>query len=100
MTIFKGGSEYGFCPGKATWDGTIKQLYAMLQVSTETGNLWDSGGIKDQPDWFIELLSWFLPRYDTMKFVSKADMILGGGSTKTTKSKKPGPGRLKGGRLG
>lgn len=71
----------------------------MLSIAAETGNLWASGGVKDQPDWFIELLSWFLPRYDTMKFIAKADMILGG-SQKSTKKNKPGPSRLKGGRLG
>jgi hypothetical protein len=43
------------------------------------------GGIYNQPAWFMEHLSWFLPRYDFMKFLRKADMILGGKDTKNIK---------------
>jgi hypothetical protein len=39
-----------------------------------------AGGLEDQPMWFIELLGWFIPRMDSLKFASKANMILGGSS--------------------
>lgn len=40
-----------------------------------------SGGLADQPGWFVSLLAWFGPAYDTQKFVSRAKMILGGDDT-------------------
>ena len=72
-------------------------MFSILLVAAETGQLWEQGGIADQPEWFIELLTWFLPRHDTMKFIAKADMILGGSKSKSAKKSMPGPGRKKGG---
>jgi hypothetical protein len=97
MYINQNGEKYGFCPGKATWDTEATEIYSLLLISAETGNLIYAGGIADQPAWFIDLLSWFLPRYDNMKFVAKADMILGGDSKKSA-SKTPGPGRIRSGK--
>ncbi len=33
----------------------------------------------DQPAWFIESLSWFLPMYDQVIFMTKAKAIIGDG---------------------
>ena len=77
MRIQEGGSLYGFCPAKATWDQEIVSLYNLLVVSYETKQLLYTGGIADQPGWFVDLLSWFVSRYDENKFYSRAQSILG-----------------------
>jgi hypothetical protein len=83
MTINKGGQEYGFCPGKATWDFSLKTLFDELIVLAETKWLPFPGGMYDQPTWVIETMAWFLPTYDFMKFLRKADMILGSTNDKS-----------------
>lgn len=93
MYVNQGGELYGFCPGKSTWDAEATNLLNILLISAETGALLYNGGIANQPDWFIELLAWFLPKYDQMKFSSKADMILGG-DKKEALSRLPGPHRI------
>ena len=77
MYIEKGGDLFSFCPGKATWDHEAVGLFRLLVVSAETGKLYESGGLSDQPDWWIETLSWFIPRYKTHEFINRAKMILG-----------------------
>lgn len=89
MYVHKGGTLYGFCPAKATWDNEATELYKTLIVSRECGIMIANGGILDQPAWFIDLLSWFTTRYDHEKFVSRARMVLGDG--------KPSKGNLKNG---
>jgi hypothetical protein len=37
----------------------------------------EEGPMMDQPDWWIDLLSWFLPFYNDQKFWSRAKAILG-----------------------
>lgn len=37
-----------------------------------------AGGLNDQPAWLIDTLSWFLPKYELMKFGARMDMIFGG----------------------
>lgn len=58
-------------------------VFDELIMVAETNLLPYRGGLPDQPSWFVELLFWFLPRYDFMKFLRKADTILGGSSDKT-----------------
>lgn len=82
MYVFRGGDLYNFCPGKATWHYETHETFKLLLIASETGQLLYNGGMTNQPDWFIDLLAWFLPRFDTMKFASKADMILGGDKKK------------------
>lgn len=86
IMVTKDGEQFGFCPAKATWDPSIVSVYNCLVISTETGNLWNRGGISDQPGWFIELLSIFMVRYNDNKFWSRARAILGDGS-KTASNK-------------
>ena len=88
MFAIKGGAPYGFCPGKVTWDTEAKEVFQLLIISAETGQLLTDGGIINQPDWFIQLLAWFLPKYDNFKFSSKAYSILGGDTKKTNTAKK------------
>lgn len=79
MQIAKGGGFYGFCPAKATWESATNDYFNLLMISCETGNLPYFGGIMDQDPDFIENLSWFLPKWDMLKFINKAEMILGDG---------------------
>lgn len=46
-------------------------------ISVETGVLYTSGGIDSQPDWYVELLGWFLPVYSDLKFYSRVKSVLG-----------------------
>ena len=92
IMVTREGEQFSFCPGKATWDHTVSSVYSSLMICAETGNLWNSGGISDQPMWFIELLSIFLMRYNDHKFYSRAQAILGDGKSKST----PSPNKTKG----
>jgi hypothetical protein len=80
MYVYKGGDLYGFCPGKATWDSQNVKLFRILVIAAETGAMMVGGGLEDQPDWFIDMLGWFLPRFDHIKFSTKAQAVLGDGS--------------------
>lgn len=77
MPVSKGGASFGFCPGKATWDPHVANVFRLLIVSAETGTMWEAGGISTQPVWFVEMLSWFLPRYNDLRFYKRATEILG-----------------------
>lgn len=79
MYVHQGGTLYGFCPAKATWDNESTELYKTLIVSRECGIMLTKGGLLEQPAWFIDVLSWFTTRYDHEKFASRARMILGDG---------------------
>jgi hypothetical protein len=83
MYVYQGGEKYGFCPGKATWDPFIANLFQTLQVAFETKTNWVAGGLSEQPEWWVSLMAHFIPRYDGNKFASRAKMVLGdGGATK------------------
>lgn len=73
------GGFFSFCPGKATWDMEVANIFRMLVITAETGQLLEKGAILDQQRWYIELLSWFLPRYNDLRFYSRARAILGDG---------------------
>lgn len=77
MRISEGGGLYGFCPAKATWDKEAQHLFNILLLSYEMKQLLYTGGIAEQPGWYIELLSWFVNIYDDNKFYSRARSILG-----------------------
>lgn len=68
----------------------VDEVLSLLTLSMEVQCLYNEGGIIDQPPWFIELLSYFAPIYDKLKFISKAKMVLGDSSTSTPKK---GPAR-------
>lgn len=95
MRVQEGGDLYGFCPGKAFRDAEAMLTFRLLVVSAETGAMYNEGGISNQPEWFIDLLSWFLPVYDTVKFYAKVKGVVGDGGGKTA-SKNPS-GRQRGG---
>lgn len=90
------GSAYGFCPGKTTWDYNLVSLYRLLVLSCETKKLLYDGGIYSQPGWYVELLSWFVTRYDETKFYSRAQAILGSDTKKSKSGSQPDHGRNKG----
>lgn len=78
MYVQKGGELFGFCPAKATWDVSTVNHFNMLVIMAETGVMPYAGGLYDQPAGIVAELSWFITKYDMMKFAGKADMILGG----------------------
>jgi hypothetical protein len=88
MYAIKGGTGFGFCPGKATWDSTAVNLFKTLMATAQTGAMWTSGGLYEQPDWFIDMISTYLPKYDDLKFNARAVAILGDGESKPSKTKK------------
>lgn len=89
IRLHNGGEGYGFCPGKATWCSETMELMTLLQIAHETGMMPYPGGIYEQPDWFVDLLGWFIPKVDLMKFTCKADMILGGEKPKKSPQQTP-----------
>lgn len=89
MYVEQGGEMYNFCPGKATWDHEASAIFRMLIICAETGKMIEDGGLYDQPDWWIEMLAVFLPRYDNQKFSSRAKMILGDPKTASLMGQQP-----------
>lgn len=79
IRVSDGGTLFGFCPGKATWYPDVAALYRMLSLVAETGTMPYEGGLMDQPDWIIELLGYFVPRYKAVQFSARARSILGNG---------------------
>lgn len=77
---------YGFCPSKATWNPQLVDLCKLLMITAETGAMLNQGGLTDQPEWFIESLGWFLPKYQISKLNMIAKMFVGDGKTKGKKS--------------
>lgn len=83
MYLHKGGPLYGFCPSKvARDDPEASQLYNLLVVIAETGQLLVAGGVAEQPDWLVSELAWFLPQYSTHKSARIIGMCFGGGDDK------------------
>lgn len=93
IRIHDGGGLYGFCPAKAGRDHTTASLFELLVVCAETKQLLSAGGIVDQPWWFINLASWFLPTYDLHKFTNRVRMVMGDGSKSPRQNSTSGQGR-------
>jgi hypothetical protein len=86
IQLYQGGELYGFCPAKATWDFEAVSIFRLLIVAAETGNInLIVGGIMDQPDWWVEQISWFIPKYKQLQFVQKVRMVLGDGKSSSIK---------------
>ena len=92
MYVEQGGELYGFCPGKATWDTEAVKLYEYMLLFTETGVPYQSGGLRDQPDWFVQNAAWFVPLYRQKMFFSRAKAVLGDGDSKRPTKNHGGPG--------
>ena len=82
MSVHKGGGKYGFCPAKATWDHDTVEKFRLMIITADTGALLETGPIVDQPAWYIDLLGWFLPLYEQMKWNSKMRGLFGDGKTR------------------
>jgi len=95
-----GSTAYGFCPAKATWYPEIASMANMLMISAETGNLFYNGGMADQPGEYIELLGWFIPRYQQLKLMAVGRMFLGSSSKGTHSGARRTGNRDRGGRQG
>ncbi len=77
IQIDAGGPTWTFCPGKATWDPEATGVFRLLLISATTGTMLEKGGLLDQPEWFIELLAWFLPRLEELSFNLKFEKVAG-----------------------
>lgn len=88
MQVEKGGELYSFCPGKSTWDSEAIAVYQALVCCAETGIMLEEGSLSDQPDWWVELIAWFLPYYSDLKFYSRAKAILGDSKPQAEKLRK------------
>ena len=87
MPVNKGGNLYGFCPAKVTWDNQTTTLFNTLVVAIEYGTLFTNTDLIEQPNWSVDLLSWFAITYRQQVFASRVKMVLGdGGKTKGVKS--------------
>lgn len=84
IQIQKGGALFGFCPAKATWDAGVASLFRALILADRTGANWVSGGISEQPTWWVELASEFLPRLEETRFYARARAIMGDGTKPST----------------
>jgi hypothetical protein len=94
IQISQGGELFGFCPGKATWDIEVVSIFRLLIVCAETGNInLINGSITEQPSWWIEVISWFVPLYKQIQFGQRVKMILGDGKAANVKSPKPARGK-------
>lgn len=79
MYVFQGGDLYGFCPAKSTWDPWTVTMYKALVCAVTTGAQWNDGGLAEQPEWWVDLVSWFSGRYDLNNFHRKVVMVVGDG---------------------
>jgi len=95
MEVFKGGNLYGFCPGKAQWYSYLTNIYEIMASCCEMGVLPYSGGLLDQPEWFIRNIGWFSQRYQDLASVTRSG--LGG---KLEKNPSPKGGSKDGGKQG
>lgn len=93
VRINEGGGLYGFCPAKSTWDQEAISLFELMVVSVEQKALLVEGGLANQPSWFVTMLAWFGPAYDTQKFVSRAKMVLGDGGSADKQAVAPKAGK-------
>jgi hypothetical protein len=85
MQVEKGGPQFGFCPGKATWDSQVAELYKILEISYHTKHLPFSGPLLDQPAWFVDCLHMFMTMYDDLRFASRQKAMWGGGGKSKAK---------------
>lgn len=85
MYVNEGGTLYGFCPGKVTWDHNIVGLYKILVIVAETGIMPNGDSLLEQEERLIDVLFWFIPAYKKHQFNSNAEMIFG--SDKQSKGK-------------
>lgn len=85
-----GSSGFGFCPSKVARDDieTLIQFKELIMIS-EFKVLPYSGGLYEQDSELIDLLTWFFPSYELMRFAQKAVMILGDGSETSKTTSKP-----------
>ena len=71
------GELYGFCPAKSTWDSKLVDSYHELCLISELKVLPKAGGLDEQDGDLIEQLSWFLQKYDMVKYMRKVEMVMG-----------------------
>lgn len=98
IEVFKGGQKYGFCPGKVTWASEFhtKRIFDLLVLSCDTKHLLYSGGLMEQPSWFVSRLSWFAPRYNALKNAIEQKNMWGSSGSNNRHTKRQDTNRRKG----
>ena len=86
MPVEKGGSRFGFCPGKATWDYEASELYKLLELTYHTRIMPYPGALLEQPAWWIDLLHWFVVSYRDLQEVRRHRAMWGSGDKKGNKT--------------
>lgn len=94
--ITKRGPFFSFCPGKATWDPELADIYRMLEIVYFTGLMPDGSDLLSQPDWFVDMLHTFLPLYDDHKFYQRQRSIWGSKDSQGKQGNGAGQGRSAG----
>ena len=81
MYVNKGGPMFGFCPGKSTWDHDAVYIFSLVELAFYTRSLAFSGALFDQPSWYVDIISTFLPHYDQLRFNQRMKSMWGSGDS-------------------
>jgi len=92
MHVEKGGPQFGFCPGKATWDIEVAEIYKLLEITYHTKHLPFVGPLLEQPAWFIDCLHSFITMYDDYRFASRQKAMWGSDKKKSNGGENQGQG--------
>lgn len=68
MSVGKHGIKYKFCPGKATWDREITELFEQCLVARQTGILPGRGAFEDQHWLFCDVFPYFIEVWDKLRY--------------------------------
>lgn len=68
MSVTKNGTRYTFCPGKATWDVEIAQIFQDCVVAQHTGILPGRGPLEEQSAIFCEVFPYFLELWGRLRY--------------------------------
>ena len=62
------GSDYTFCPGKATWDISLAQTFIDCRVALEAGIFPSKGGLNDQYELFTGVFYDFMDHWKARSY--------------------------------
>lgn len=78
IQISPGGPTFNFCPAKASKDHETIEAYQTLVCILETGKWPIDGGLNDQENEWVELVSIFGPYKRSLEFNERYNMIAEG----------------------
>lgn len=88
IRLSKGGPAFSFCPGKATWDHDAAEALRLLETTYFLGQPLFPGSFMEQPWWYAEFISEYLPVYDDMRENNKQRAMWGSGDSKASQTNK------------